>query len=72
MLTTFDGDDDIHKALEAGAQGYVLKNSTAETLTPAIRAVAAGQRWIPREVASRLAFRDTFEELTPREVEVLH
>ena len=72
MLTTFDGDDDIHKALEAGAQGYVLKNSTAETLTPAIRAVAAGQRWIPREVASRLAFRDTFEELTPREVEVLN
>jgi len=71
MLTTFDGDEDIHKALEAGAQGYALKTSTGENLTPAIRAVAAGQRWIPKEVASRLAFRNTFEELTPREVEVL-
>jgi DNA-binding NarL/FixJ family response regulator len=72
MLTTFDGDEDIHKALEAGAQGYVLKNSTGETLLPAMRAVAMGQRWIPREVAQRLAFRRTFEELTGREVEVLH
>jgi DNA-binding NarL/FixJ family response regulator len=72
MLTTFDGDDDIHKALEAGAQGYALKNSTGETLIPAVRAVAAGQRWIPQDVATRLAFRKTYEELTAREVEVLH
>jgi DNA-binding NarL/FixJ family response regulator len=72
MLTTFDGDEDIHKALEAGAEGYVLKNSTGDSLIPALRAVAAGQRWIPKEVAARLAFRRTFEELTPREVEVLH
>src|SRR6185312_13639361 len=41
MLTTYDGDDDIHKALQAGAQGYVLKNSTRETLVPALRSVAA-------------------------------
>jgi DNA-binding NarL/FixJ family response regulator len=72
MLTTYDGDDDIHKALQAGAQGYVLKNSTRETLIPALRTVAAGQRWIPKDVASRLASRKTFEELTPREIEVLH
>lgn len=72
MLTTYDGDDDIHKALSAGAGGYVLKNSTRESLIPALRAVAAGQRWIPQEVASRLASRKMFEELTPREVEVLH
>jgi len=71
MLTTYDGDDDIHKALSAGAGGYLLKNSTRESLIPAIRAVAAGQRWIPQEVASRLAARKRFEELTPREVEVL-
>jgi DNA-binding NarL/FixJ family response regulator len=71
MLSTFDGDEDIHRALEAGAQGYVLKNSTGETLIPALRAVAAGQRWIPKEVAARLAFRETYDELTPREVEVL-
>jgi DNA-binding NarL/FixJ family response regulator len=71
MLTTYDGDDDIHKALSAGASGYLLKNSTRDSLIPAIRAVAAGQNWIPQEVASRLAARKMFEELTPREVEVL-
>jgi DNA-binding NarL/FixJ family response regulator len=71
MLTTYDGDDDIHRALSAGASGYLLKNSTRESLIPAIRAVASGQRWIPQEVASRLAARKMFEELTPREVDVL-
>lgn len=72
MLTTYDGDDDIHRALRAGAGGYLLKNSTRESLIPALRAVAAGQCWIPLEVASRLASRKMFEELTPRELEVMH
>src|SRR5712691_3638602 len=72
MLTAFDGDEDIYKALQAGAQGYVLKSSPGEKLIPALRAVAAGQRWIPKEVAHRLASRNSFEQLTPREVEVLH
>jgi DNA-binding NarL/FixJ family response regulator len=71
MLSTYDGDADIYKALQGGASGYVLKNSTRETLIPAIRAVAVGQRWIPPEVATRLAGRKMFEELTSREVEVL-
>ncbi len=72
MLTALDGDEDIHKALEAGAAGYVLKNSTEDKLMPAIRAVAAGQNWIPEEVAKRLASRRMFEELTPRELQVLN
>jgi DNA-binding NarL/FixJ family response regulator len=72
MLTTFDGDEDIHQALQAGARGYVLKSSTGEKLIPALRAVAAGQRWIPREVATRLAVRNSFEDLTPREMQVLN
>jgi DNA-binding NarL/FixJ family response regulator len=72
MLTAFDGDEDIHKALQAGAQGYVLKSSPGEKLLPALRAVAAGQRWIPNEVANRLASRSAFEQLTPREVQVLN
>lgn len=72
MLTAFDGDEDIHKALAAGAQGYVLKSSTGEQLVPALRAVAAGKNWIPEEVANRLAKREGFEPLTPRELEVLH
>ena len=71
MLTTFDGDTDIHKALQAGAQGYVLKNATGEELIPAIQAVAAGQKWIPKEIANRLTSRKLFEELTPREMKVL-
>jgi DNA-binding NarL/FixJ family response regulator len=72
MLTAFDGDEDIYKALQAGAQGYVLKSSSGEKLIPALRAVAAGQRWIPKDVANRLATRNSFEQLTPREVQVLY
>lgn len=72
MLTALNGDEDIHKALEAGAAGYVLKDSTEEKLIPAIRAVATGKRWIPEEVAQRLASRRLFEELTPRELQVLN
>ena len=71
ILTTFDGDEDIHRALQAGADGYVLKDATGEELIPALRAVASGQRWIPKAVASRLASRKSFEDLTPREVQVL-
>jgi DNA-binding NarL/FixJ family response regulator len=72
MLTTYDGDTDIHRAMEAGAQGYVLKNTTGDQLIPALRAVSAGKRWIPREIAARLASRNLFEELTPRELQVLN
>jgi len=72
MLTAFDGDADIRKALNAGVQGYVLKSSTGKELIPALRAVAAGGRWVPKEVAGRLASRDSFEQLTAREMQVLN
>jgi DNA-binding NarL/FixJ family response regulator len=72
ILSAFDGDADIHTVLEAGASGYVLKSATGEELIPAIRAVAAGKRWIPREVANRLKSRNAYEELTAREIEVLN
>jgi DNA-binding NarL/FixJ family response regulator len=71
MLTTYDGDTDIHRAMQAGARGYVLKKSTGDDLIPALRAVAAGQKWIPKEISTRLASRKLFEELTPRELQVL-
>ena len=71
MLTTYDGDTDIHRAIEAGARGYVLKNATGVDLIPALRAVAAGQKWIPKEISERLATRKMFEDLTQRELEVL-
>jgi DNA-binding NarL/FixJ family response regulator len=72
VLTAFNGDEDIHRALNAGALGYVLKSTSDEGLIPAIRAVAAGNRWIPRDIATRLAMRNSFEELTPRELQVLN
>jgi len=72
MLTAFDGDADIRKALEAGVQGYVLKSSTGDKLIPALRAVAAGERWVPKEVADRLASRNSFEQLSARELQVLN
>lgn len=71
MLTAFDGDADISRALDAGVQGYVLKNSTGEKLIPALRAVAAGKSWLPGEITSRLAVRKSFEKLTSRELEGL-
>lgn len=72
MLTALDGDEDIHRAIEAGAAGYVFKDSTEDKLLPAIRAVASGQRWIPEEVAKRLEARRLFEELTQRELLILN
>jgi DNA-binding NarL/FixJ family response regulator len=71
VLTAYNGDEDIHRALASGACGYLLKSSTGDDLIPAIRMVAAGGRWIPRDVASRLAVRRDFGHLTHREIEVL-
>src|SRR4051794_12491319 len=64
MLSAFDGDGDIHAARDAGAQGYVLKSATGDKLIPAIQAVAMGRRWIPRDVATRLKSRNSYEQLT--------
>lgn len=71
VLTAYSGDEDIHKALNSGAQGYLLKSSTGDGLLPAIRAVLAGKTWVPKDVATQLAMRNAFDELTPREVGVL-
>jgi len=71
VLTTYDGDEDIHRALKAGAKAYLLKDAFREELLAAIRAVHAGRRHIPPQVASRLAERMGSDELTEREIEVL-
>lgn len=71
VLTTYDSDEDIYRGLRAGAQGYLLKDAPAGELLSAIRAVAAGQKRIPAEVAAKLAERMTSPELTARELEVL-
>lgn len=71
VLTTFDGDEDIYRALQAGAQGYLLKDMFFEELEAAIRKVHGGARLIPGSVAERLAGRMSSSELTGRELEVL-
>ena len=71
VLTTYDGDEDIYRSLQAGAQGYLLKDMFFEELEDAIRKVRAGSRWIPAQVAERLAERMGTSDLTGREIEVL-
>jgi two-component system NarL family response regulator len=71
ILTTFDGDEDIYRSLQAGAQGYLLKDMFFEELEDAIRTVRAGGRRIPGIVAERLAERVGGSDLTARELEVL-
>lgn len=71
MLTTFEGDVEIQRALQAGARGYLLKNMPPAELLDVIRQVHAGQKRIPPQVASQLAEHMSDEVLTEREVEVL-
>ena len=71
VLSTFGGDEEIFKALQAGARAYFLKDVKGQDLINAIRAVHAGQRPLPPEIASRLAERIPRSELSPRELEIL-
>ena len=71
VLTTFDGDADIQRALEAGARGYLLKSVRRAILIEAVRAVAAGQRYLPPTTAARLVEAMESERLTAREFDVL-
>ena len=71
MLTTFDKEAEIQRALRAGASGYVLKSMDRDGLLNVIRSVFAGQRHVQPEVAARLAEHVGDEELTTRELEVL-
>ena len=71
MLTTFEGDVEVQRALAVGARGYVLKSSPADELVQAIRQVHAGKKRLSAPIATRLAENLGQESLTPREVEVL-
>jgi two-component system NarL family response regulator len=72
ILTTYDGDEDIFRGLQAGAKAYLLKEGSVEQLVETIQAVHRGQMRIPQEVAAKLAARMTTPDLTAREREVLH
>ncbi|MFN6495969.1 MAG: LuxR C-terminal-related transcriptional regulator [Nostoc sp. DedQUE01] len=71
VLTTFDGDEDIYRGLQADAKGYILKGAEPEELLDAIRTVHKGQRYIPPSIAAKLAEPMGSEELSDRELELL-
>lgn len=71
VLTTYEGDEDIHQALAAGALGYIIKGMSHETLVDALRKAHAGTRFLPPSVARSLADRTPNSDLSPREREVL-
>src|SRR5450755_206602 len=72
VVTTYEGDEDIHRALEAGAQGYVIKGMPYQTLVDALHRVHGGGRFLPPPVARALASRMPHSDLSSRELEVLH
>lgn len=71
VLTTFDNEEDVFRAMEAGARGYLLKDTTSDELVTAIRQIHDGNRYIPQAIAARLADRLVRPHLTPRELEIL-
>lgn len=71
MFTTFDGEEDVYRAMQAGARGYLLKSASRDELLAAIRTVAAGERYLPPTLAQRLAGRVAGPDISEREIEVL-
>jgi two-component system NarL family response regulator len=71
VLTTFDTDEDIYRAVQSGAKSYLLKDTPEDELAATIRAVYAGESALPEKVAKRLAERQQRADLSPRETDVL-
>jgi two-component system, NarL family, response regulator len=71
VLTTYDGDEDIYRGLQAGAQGYLLKDAKPPELLNAIRMIHSGQKYVPPEVGAKLVQRMSNPELSERELDVL-
>jgi Response regulator containing a CheY-like receiver domain and an HTH DNA-binding domain len=71
VLTTFDGDEDIYRAIQAGAKGYLLKDVPREGLMDSIRRVYSGETSVPLHLVAKLADRVSGETLSQREIEVL-
>lgn len=71
VISNYDGDEDIHQALAAGAMGYLFKSVVEDELVDAIREIHAGRRYLPKGVAVRLHEHDTGTPLTRRETELL-
>lgn len=72
MLTTSDADDNVYRAINLGAKGYVLKDRDSQSIATAVRKVAAGEQYFPDEVRALYKERQQMPDLTPRETEVLN
>jgi DNA-binding NarL/FixJ family response regulator len=72
IVTSYQDEEDVYRALRAGAQGYILKDAPVDQLVECIHAVGEGRTWIPPQVGATLAKRIADRELTRRETEVLH
>jgi DNA-binding NarL/FixJ family response regulator len=71
VLTTYEGDEDIHQALQAGARGYIIKGMPHDLLADAIKRVHAGGRYLPQVIKETLANRTPSSDLSVREREIL-
>jgi two-component system NarL family response regulator len=71
VLTTYDGDEDIYRAIKAGAKAYLLKDTARDALVDCVRRVHAGETYLPPQLAAKLAERVSGAALSPREMEVL-
>jgi two-component system NarL family response regulator len=71
IMTTFESEEDVHRAIKAGARGYLLKDSTQEEILDAIRRVSLGETYLPARIVQKVAEGMRKPELSPREVEVL-
>jgi two-component system, NarL family, response regulator len=71
VLTNFETDEDVYRAVRAGAQGYLVKSTSQQEMIEAIKTVASGRRYFPAQIASRLAQRMSRSNLTAREREIL-
>ncbi len=72
MLTVFDGEEDIHRAVAAGVMGYLTKSAGLAELLLAVRSVGQGRAFFPPEITAQLAARQKRGSLSPRELDILH
>ncbi len=71
IMTTFDSEEDVQRAMKAGARGYLLKDSSQEEILDAIRRVSLGETYLPARIVQKVAEGMRKPELSPREIEVL-
>jgi two-component system NarL family response regulator len=71
ILSTYEMDEDIYRAVQAGARGYLIKSTSQDEIVDAIKTVHSGTLYLPRHIAQRLTERIGRQELTPREIEIL-